>query len=1234
MSAGDRPTAASGPTWLVWPITLLLAIVGGAAVLQNPKSSDDAKPPAPAKAADAPAERPPDFDPLRLVQEYFQYAGEEGSDEKPVLDVRVHAAVAADGFRLKIDRPPAPRTLPAPPVSLPARLPPFQFESLVVSVPDPVDSKFAYEFDGTVQAIQWAFQARGMILHSSLLPWKRGPDGKPEGDLHRRYPGALLFRRIRKENIKDGETSGELEHPHLYHRVVCLVLLVGENPISGPHKQALARALTAVEDLRSSVTVHRFSGILPGSTRHGFWPPWTEPIAVVGPYYSGSASILKNTLRSWRAKWGGHGDTAFPRFRLISGSATGVNPANLFNEPWCTFQATVVQTDLLNNAVLDFLARGPGGEVLPSEGLPGIESKMDRSDRRKEQDAKITGLGPVAILRESNTGFGSSEGDRRQRAADAKETLDQKKTASGFIDLPFPASISQLKVDLEKLPTTTTSAVPTLPTEFAAPRLPLKDDYQLDGVPLQDRDSSVALSAQSLRAIVETIDREGVRVVGITATDDRDVVFLNRLLKKHCPTVRVFATGPSMVMAMPAEAYHMRGTVFGSTYPLFPSNQGWVDERAGRRLPFLGHSAQGIHNAVLAQFGEYDKLVEYRSPNFGQKSISNARPPIWVSVIGQNGDLVPVRVYSDYDDRVQVLDEKEKPLPVPERYVFELPANERAAAWQPPVSPRLAASAEADNCWALPSVPLARLTVTPSRGFLLLLGLLAVAAVATAVNAASPWRAWYLFNPALSSGPEVVARVLVWAAGTMALIACLPVLGALRFDRDGSGTWLLAAGLVLVIIVSAITTVIALVREALRKEHAGRRGRNLGFLAAATVVAAGATIAAGVWGLTGDHDRRFLWLVRASDLTTGLSPLLPTILLATAVAALALFRLKQAAVLGEEEVRVECPFPEAEDKDPWKGVVPLDQQTRNLFGGWTWAGKAAARPQTYFVLVPFLVFGSWFCAVVHRTAETAPWDVIWRVGFWLTGTLVGLTLVRLLTLWAGVRRLLDKVAELPMAAAFERLPDKVSRMFHGYLYTERPRGYEEVAAQQLAAAGERVEGVDKKKLHNYATGFVTSDLPRLWASRTVNDAYGRSERPDPPTGEDPHPRETFVALMTVVYLSQFFVGLRTLVWSLTIAAPLLLLAAASYPFQPERPLLYALMALLGAVVVGILYVLYDLNRNELVSRITKTTPNRFTLDRGFLMSVGQYILPVLGVAALYLAGAFRVIVEPLLSALR
>jgi hypothetical protein len=40
------------------------------------------------------------------------------------------------------------------------------------------------------------------------------------------------------------------------------------------------------------------------------------------------------------------------------------------------------------------------------------------------------------------------------------------------------------------------------------------------------------------------------------------------------------------------------------------------------------------------------------------------------------------------------------------------------------------------------------------------------------------------------------------------------------------------------------------------------------------------------------------------------------------------------------------------------------------------------------------------------------------------------------------------------------------------------------------------------------------------------------------------------------------------------------------------------LALVGAVITAILYVLVRSNQDELVSRISRTTPNRFTFDWG------------------------------------
>jgi hypothetical protein len=187
-------------------------------------------------------------------------------------------------------------------------------------------------------------------------------------------------------------------------------------------------------------------------------------------------------------------------------------------------------------------------------------------------------------------------------------------------------------------------------------------------------------------------------------------------------------------------------------------------------------------------------------------------------------------------------------------------------------------------------------------------------------------------------------------------------------------------------------------------------------------------------------------------------------------------------------------------------------------------------------------------------------------------------------------------------------------------------------------------------------------LPAFWPRRTVEAAFGTSETAGP--GKEnaveasesaarkgngqPRPAtapagsfagwveqaEGAVAMQVVSYLGQFFVQLRTLAWAMIVCSVLLLLSATSYPFQPGRLILYTMLALLGAVIVGILYVLVQVNRDELVSRISGTTPNRFTLDAGFVHSVFTYIVPAVSIVALQLSGTFRFLLEPIVRVLK
>jgi len=283
-------------------------------------------------------------------------------------------------------------------------------------------------------------------------------------------------------------------------------------------------------------------------------------------------------------------------------------------------------------------------------------------------------------------------------------------------------------------------------------------------------------------------------------------------------------------------------------------------------------------------------------------------------------------------------------------------------------------------------------------------------------------------------------------------------------------------------------------------------------------------------------------------------------------------------------------------------------------------------------------------------------------------------------LWGQVKGLLDAIAAQPMMRAFSRLPTKVTEIFGRYLFTKRPHlSHLQVPAHQLrllveaaekdpAAPGEfrelrpaadeiegklaehlakggrggkarRAEREVRDRLSQVAGVCLTVLAPRgKWLA--VDDAFGgglgKDEKKDPAPTEPEWVSlaESVAATQVVIYLSQFFVQLRNLVWAAVVTSSLLLLAATSYPFHPEKLLLVGLIALSAAGMAGVLYVLIEMNRDEVVSRVTKTTPGKFSLDSGFLGSFFTYIVPAAGVLAAQLSGSFRWILEPLLRVMK
>jgi hypothetical protein len=131
--------------------------------------------------------------------------------------------------------------------------------------------------------------------------------------------------------------------------------------------------------------------------------------------------------------------------------------------------------------------------------------------------------------------------------------------------------------------------------------------------------------------------------------------------------------------------------------------------------------------------------------------------------------------------------------------------------------------------------------------------------------------------------------------------------------------------------------------------------------------------------------------------------------------------------------------------------------------------------------------------------------------------------------------------------------------------------------------------------------------------------------------------EDFVALEVTVYLSQFFIHLRNLILFLTVAPFLMLLAVTSYPFQPQRLWLLLAAAFIGVGTATVIWIVVQIERNEVVSHILNTDPNRLNFHWDFLGQILLYAAPLLGVvvaASSDVSDLVHSLFDPLIQALR
>jgi hypothetical protein len=212
--------------------------------------------------------------------------------------------------------------------------------ALVITVPDPVDSILDYAFDRTLDAVQRAVRVNDYLLDRYALPWigggaRGGSPGPDRRGPRERSPGVLLFRRVHPPEHPGGEPDVRL----------LVVYLVAETPISGIQRTPLALALGEAR----AIGEHAAGGASD--------PP---KIALLGPFFSGSAFSLRLTLLSWARSAGPTTVT------IVSGSATqdSIRELLTFKDETTglgtSFCATVVPDGVTTTRFYGYLKEGKG----------------------------------------------------------------------------------------------------------------------------------------------------------------------------------------------------------------------------------------------------------------------------------------------------------------------------------------------------------------------------------------------------------------------------------------------------------------------------------------------------------------------------------------------------------------------------------------------------------------------------------------------------------------------------------------------------------------------------------------------------------------------------------------------------------------------------------------------------------------------------------------------------------
>jgi hypothetical protein len=445
---------------------------------------------------------------------------------------------------------------------------------VIALMPDPVHTHSSALFDQFAVAIQEAAQDEKYDFDSSWLPWDDqessyalladDKDANRERMLKEDQPGIILFRKTpecSEEDLKNGRNCA-MELSKSYEEGL-IVFVVGEEATHGIHQEQFYNALQWISALQPK------DGAAPTETQ----------LAILGPTFSGSLPSVAQVLTDlFDVKRTAHRDLdqvrKNKRLAIFSGSVSSKLSATVFQR---TFDPPVVFHSFVQNddKIVDRFCRYMRAEQ------PGFDGRK------------------FAIVSEDETAYGGFGLD--------PENKDDKDDGAGCgakaLRLYYPRDISALRgayqtkslFDAGTSPQTADTQRRTLPSDLADPAGKVHDSIRSYG----GNQTPLAQEA-SLMEIVTALRELHSRYILLRSSTTVDQLFLTNFLRRSYPDGRIVILGSDLMFIRERGATGLSGSMTLSTYPLFPLERDWTEHEslpAADRV-FSSDTAEGTYVAL------------------------------------------------------------------------------------------------------------------------------------------------------------------------------------------------------------------------------------------------------------------------------------------------------------------------------------------------------------------------------------------------------------------------------------------------------------------------------------------------------------------------------------------------------------------------------------------------------------------------------------------------------------